>query len=38
MSWGAQWVNLGPAGHLNAESKLGDWPQGLALLTELLKD
>ncbi len=38
LNWGAQWVNLGPAGHINTESKLGDWPQGLALLNELLKD
>jgi uncharacterized protein len=38
LEWGAQWVSLAPAGPVNAESKLGDWPQGLALLTELLKD
>jgi predicted alpha/beta hydrolase family esterase len=33
--WGAQWSDLGPAGHLNADSGLGDWPQGHAWLTEL---
>jgi uncharacterized protein len=38
LGWGAQWVNLGPAGSIDAQSKLGDWPQGLALLTELMKD
>jgi hypothetical protein len=38
LNWGAQWVNLGAAGHINTESKLGDWPQGLALWTELLKE
>ena len=44
LDWDAQWVNLGPAGHTGfgasgvAESKWGDWPQGLALLNELLKD
>jgi len=38
LNWGAQCVNVGPAGHINTESKLGDWPQGLALLNELLKD
>jgi predicted alpha/beta hydrolase family esterase len=38
LGWGAQWVNVGPAGPINQESKLGDWPQGLALLTELMKD
>ena len=36
--WGAQWLNLGHAGHINAESSLGDWPQGHALLQTLLKD
>jgi predicted alpha/beta hydrolase family esterase len=36
--WGAQWLNLGQAGHINAESSLGDWPQGHALLQTLLKD
>ncbi len=30
--WGAQAVNLGAAGHLNADSGLGDWPAGLAWL------
>lgn len=38
LDWGSQWVNLGLAGHVNAESKLGDWLQGQALLNELLKD
>ena len=38
LDWGSQWVNLGAAGHVNAESKLGDWLQGQALLNELLKD
>ena len=36
--WGAQWHSLGHAGHINAESSLGDWPQGHALLQTLLKD
>ena len=35
-AWGAHWVNAGPRGHLNAESQLGDWPQGQALLQSLL--
>lgn len=30
--WGAQWVDAGAAGHLNADSGLGDWPAGHALL------
>jgi hypothetical protein len=36
--WGALWVDLGAAGHINAESSLGEWPQGQALLHTLLKD
>ena len=35
-AWGADFINLGPLGHINGESCLGDWPQGHALL-ELLK-
>lgn len=34
--WGAAWSDLGPAGHINADSGLGDWPQGHAWLTELI--
>ena len=30
--WGAALHNLGAHGHINAESGLGDWPQGRALL------
>ena len=30
--WGATLHNIGPHGHINAESGLGDWPQGRALL------
>lgn len=33
--WGAGFLDAGPRGHLNAESGLGDWPQGLALLGQL---
>ena len=36
--WGATWVDLGEAGQINADSSLGDWPQGHALLQTLLKD
>jgi uncharacterized protein len=35
---GRAWVDLGLAGHINADSSLGDWPQGHALLQTLLKD
>lgn len=33
--WGADQQCLGAAGHLNADSGLGDWPAGLALLRAL---
>ena len=35
--WGADALELGPRGHLNAESGLGDWPEGLALLRALTR-
>ena len=35
-AWGSRFVDLGPAGHINAESGLGDWPEGLTLLTDLI--
>ena len=33
--WGAEWVDLGEAGHINADTRLGDWPVGQALLNRL---
>ena len=33
--WGSEAVPLTAAGHINAESGLGDWPAGLALLRQL---
>ena len=33
--WGAQPHALGAAGHINADTGLGDWPQGLAWLRAL---
>ncbi|MEY4416764.1 MAG: hypothetical protein RIQ53_4057 [Pseudomonadota bacterium] len=33
--WGARRVSAGAAGHLNADSALGDWPAGWALLRTL---
>jgi len=35
-AWGSQLVDAGPCGHINAESDLGDWPQGLGLLERLI--
>jgi predicted alpha/beta hydrolase family esterase len=34
--WRSRFVSLGAAGHINAESGLGKWPQGRALLRSLL--
>ena len=36
--WGARLIDLGNAGHINADSGLGDWLQGHAWLAELMKD
>lgn len=36
--WGAQWHDAGRAGHLNADSSLGAWPEGHALLQTLIKE
>jgi uncharacterized protein len=33
--WGAEQVDIGPAGHINGDSGLGDWPEGRALLDRL---
>ncbi len=35
--WGASRVSIGTAGHINADSALGDWPQGQALLQALIQ-
>lgn len=35
-AWGSRLVVVPAAGHLNAQSGLGEWPQGRALLQELL--
>ena len=36
-AWGSRWVNAGSKGHLNADSQLGDWPEGHAFLNDLMK-
>ena len=33
--WGIRFTELGPLGHINAESGLGDWPDGRRWLQEL---
>ena len=35
-AWGAELVDLGDAGHINASSGLGDWAEGRALLAALV--
>lgn len=35
-AWGSEYVDIGAAGHINASSGFGDWPQGRALLRRLL--
>jgi uncharacterized protein len=34
--WGSDSFDIGAIGHINGQSGLGDWPQGLALLRTLL--
>ncbi len=34
--WGSEFVDIGARGHVNANSELGDWPEGRALLERLL--
>ncbi|MDR3454266.1 MAG: alpha/beta hydrolase [Rhodoferax sp.] len=37
-AWGAQFIDYGEAGHINAEAGLGSWPEGYVLLDDLMKD
>jgi uncharacterized protein len=32
--WGAELINLGPAGQINAQSGYGPWPRGLSILRD----
>lgn len=34
--WGSHFVDIGEAGHINAESRLGAWPFGQALLDDMI--
>ena len=36
-AWGAELIDAGPRGHLNAESGLGDWPQAHEQLQQLMR-
>lgn len=35
VGWGSRFVNIGPAGHINSESGLGEWAEGYTLYQEL---
>jgi uncharacterized protein len=37
LAWGSALVDAGSVGHINADSGLGDWPQGQALLSALIQ-
>jgi len=34
-AWGSRVVRIGPCGHINVDSGLGDWPAGFELLKDL---
>jgi predicted alpha/beta hydrolase family esterase len=34
-AWGSRLVEIGPRGHINADSGLGDWEEGQRLLASL---
>lgn len=36
--WGVACLALGPLGHLNGDSGLGDWPEGRTVLQQLMAD
>jgi predicted alpha/beta hydrolase family esterase len=36
-AWGSRFVGLSGVGHINSDSGLGDWPEGRALLDDLLR-
>jgi uncharacterized protein len=37
-AWGAQFMDYGACGHINADSGLASWPEGHVLLQDLMKD
>jgi uncharacterized protein len=34
--WNSRLIDIGPSGHINAASNLGDWPQGKSLLNDFV--
>lgn len=35
-AWGSAFAEIGPAGHINADSNLGEWTDGYSLFQQLL--
>lgn len=35
-AWGSRFIEIGPRGHINADSGLGDWEEGRRLLASLI--
>lgn len=35
-SWGSQFINIGPKGHINSQSGLGEWHEGFTILQQLI--
>jgi predicted alpha/beta hydrolase family esterase len=34
-AWGSRWESIGPRGHINADSGLGDWDEGQGWLASM---
>jgi len=34
-NWGSEFINIGEAGHINAKTGFGNWPEGLEILKRL---
>jgi len=35
--WGSELIDVGPQGHINVLAGMGEWPEGLEILTDFLK-
>ncbi len=35
-AWGSEFINIGPAGHINSSSGLGEWHEGFSFLKQLI--
>lgn len=36
-NWGSQCINIGPKGHINTESNVGEWEEGKKILEEFIR-